>query len=114
MKKSTIKQIHDIIQKETPDANTLVAICENNNDIIVSLLGDYDKIGQALYAAMYDESQPVIAGHIYEMIKLLIYNIIHDDTPLQKDMVAMLYNEIKDIINNDKCPTIPLIVKGEA
>lgn len=114
MNKSIITQVHNAIQDETPKASTLIAICEANEDITVSLFGQYDKLGKALYAAMYDENQPVLAGQIYEMLKLLVYNIINDKSPLRDDMVSMLYNELKDIIKNDKCPTIPLIVKGEA
>lgn len=114
MNTSIINQVHDAIQEETPKASTLIAVCESNDDITVSLFGYYEKIGKALYAAMYDDNQPVLAGQIYEMVKMLIYNIINDESPLRNDMVTMLYNELKDVIKNDKCPTIPLIVKGEA
>lgn len=113
MKLAFIKEIQENIQEKSDNANALVAIYEKNNNISVSLLGNHEKVAQALYIAIYDKSQPELAKQIYEMVKAIVYNIICNNSPIKDDFVAMLRDEF-GVISENSCPTIPLIIKGEA
>lgn len=114
MKKSTIQKTHEAIQKESPNANSMVAICETNDDITVSLRGDCNKIGMALYAAMNNSDTPELAKQIYTMIKNITYNIINNPSAMADDMIAMFFQTTDNDMNKTGYKIFPLGIKNEA
>lgn len=95
MKATTIKKAHMLIQEEAPDSNTMVAVCESNENISVSFLGEPGKIGKALYAAMHDDEQPQMAAQTYLMLKDIVYNIINEKVAFQKTCLTWYSNLLK-------------------
>lgn len=114
MKKSTLKKIHELIRKENPNANIMVAMCDVEDDIVVSLQGKRGKIGQALFAAMHDTDNPELAKSIYLMVKNLAFNIINNPSEMADDMTAMFFQTTDNDINKTGCEMFPFKTQGEA
>lgn len=114
MKKSIIQKVHEAIQEESANADTMFVAHESNDDISVSLRGDSNKIGQALYAAMHDIDNPELAKDIYLMIKNITYNIINNPSDMADDMIAMFSQTTNEDVNKAKNKMLTLIKTGEA
>lgn len=113
MKVLTIKKAHDIIQQDSPKANTLIAICDADDNVTVSFAGKPSMTGKALYAALFDTEHPEAAQDIYNMLKDIILNILMNPSPIADDLIATL-RQIRDEMERHSCKTIPLIPQGEA
>lgn len=114
MKAATIKEAHTLIQKDAPNANTLIAICETNDNISVSFLGEPSKIGKALYAVMHDDRQPEMAAQTYLMVKDIVYNLLREKTDYSKDMFEMAFQTADEEAYTYQPNTVPLPFTGEA
>lgn len=116
MKQSTIQEIQNLVQKESVNANTLIAICETNDNITISMQGQSGRIGEALFAAMHDTKNAELAKETYLMIKNIVYNIIKNQSPMANDMMNMLLQVIDEssISQSAEQSTTPFIPQGEA
>lgn len=113
MKALTIKKAHDIIQQDSPKANTLIAVCDADDNITVSFAGKPSMTGKALYAALYDTEHPEAAQDVYNMLKDIVFNILTNPSPMADDLTAT-FHQIEDEMERHSCKTIPLIPQGEA
>lgn len=113
MKTLTIKKAHDIIQQDSPKANTLIAVCDADDNITVSFAGKPSMAGKALYAAIYDTEHPEAAQDVYNMLKDIMLNILYNPSPMADDL-AESFRMVMDEAKENKCKTIPLIPQGEA
>lgn len=113
MKKATIQKIHDTIQKENKNADALIAVCNNNDDITVSAQGDINRVGQAIFASLFDNDNQDLASGIYMMIKNITYNLIKMPSPYAEDMKSMFLEQFGDKSNNTECQIIQM-PQGEA
>lgn len=115
MKKSTIQKIQNIIKEESQDVHTLIATCDTDDNITVSLQGKSGVIGKVLYAIIHNMEHEDVANELYTMIKNIAYNIINNHSPMADDLVNMFLQTINDNgYAQSERPTIPLITQGEA
>lgn len=114
MKKSIIQKAHESIQKKSPNADTMIVAHETNDDITVSLQGDGNKIGKALYTAMHDANNPELAAQIYLMIKNVVFNIINAPSKMADDMVLMFSQVADKDMDKPKCKIISLTKTEES
>lgn len=112
--KIIIQKVHESIQKESPNADTMIVAHETNDDITVSVQGDGNKIGKALYTAMHDANNPELAAQIYLMIKNITFNIINTPSEMADDMVSMFSRVTNKGAGKSKCKIISLTKTEQA
>lgn len=108
MKTTAIEQSHNTIQKENPGANTMVAVHNADGDIAVSISGDFNKISQALYAAMHDTKNPKLANEIYLIIKNVVFNAVNLQSQFANDLINTIIEASNNNNKNAACPIYPI------
>lgn len=112
MKASVIEKSHKTILQEDPNADTMIVVNDANNDITLSLSGDPNKIGQAMYAMIQDFKHKELAEQTFQIIKGVVYNVLKSSSPTANEMANVFKQASK--LSKTQCKTVPFIPRGEA
>lgn len=89
MKKSDIDRL---ILKAQQDANQdmMVISCDKDSNVHLGLVGDINRVAEALFAVILNNNNPEASTKVYTMIKNVIYNIIINPSDQSEDMLTMV------------------------
>lgn len=115
-KEKTLLTFVQDMQKEGP-TNVLVMTLDAKDNVLSTLVGDPNKIGQAILNIIYNNKNPKLGTQIYEMIRNIVYSIITANDPkLSEDMQNMViaalakYMEQQEGEEGEAKPSQPKII----
>lgn len=89
IKEKTLLAFVQEVQKEGA-ADVLAMTSDAKDNVLSTLVGDPNKIGQAILNIIYNDKNPKLGTQIYEMIRNIVYSIMTANDPkLSEDMQNM-------------------------